>query len=197
MRMRLLVNAAVLSLVTALLGGAWLLQKSEAYEEAALMRVHSAVNQIKRELRLRAAMGQTEINGRGWPISVDPDWFDSPPRNILISQRRPWIEIAPPEHAELLHPPIRIATDEDVAAFWYNPANGLVRARAPITVSDRRTTAIYNRINGAAISSIFERVMPPSDVRIAPTLAPQDAVANAEEPADPPFDEQERDPARP
>jgi len=197
MRMRLLVNSAVAILVAGLISGAWLLQKSEAVEETALMQVQSAVSQIKRELRLRAAMGQAEINGRGWPMTVDPGWFDNPPRNVLISQRRPWVEVAPPEHAELLHPPIRIATDEDVAAFWYNPANGVVRARAPITLSDRRTTEIYNRINGAAISSIFERVMPPSDVRIAPTLAPQDAVANAEEPAEPPFEEGDREPARP
>jgi hypothetical protein len=56
-----------------------------------------------------------------------------------------------------------MAFDRSIAAFWYNPANGVVRARVPVTISDQRATELYNRINGVFLTSIFEGLSIPDD----------------------------------
>lgn len=157
--MRLLVDLVVLATLLAIIAGAVLHHRAVSRERAAVQEVRSDIRRIEQELKMRAATGSVEVNGRGWPVEIDANWFgDNPPKNRLISTNRPWLEIAPPAHAELIHPSIRIAFDESVAAFWYNPANGIVRARVPQTVSDRRATELYNRINRVSLASIFENL---------------------------------------
>lgn len=73
---------------------------------------------------------------------------------------RPWLEVAPAADADLLHPRVRVTIDEGLAAFWYNPFQGVVRARVPVLVSDTDATALYNRVNGTSLSSIFETETP-------------------------------------
>jgi len=142
--------------------GALVHTKRETTSEAKIAAVRAEVQQIEAQIRLQAASGDVEINTRGWPVTIDPKWFaGSAPRNWLLKGARPWIEVAPPEHADLEHPPIRVAIDRSVAGFWYNPGNGVIRARVPATVSDRRATALYNRLNGVALRSIFDGMAPP------------------------------------
>lgn len=155
--MRLLVDLVVLATLLAVIAGAVLHNRAVERERAAIQEVKQDLRRIEQALRVKAATGATEVNGRGWPIEIDPDWFpDNPPQNRLLTPDRPWLEIAPPEYAELIHPPVRMAFDRSIAAFWYNPANGVVRARVPVTISDLRATELYNRINSVSLSSIFE-----------------------------------------
>lgn len=160
--MRRLTDILLGATIVGLGAGAMLHGKQEATEEARITAVRARVQQIEAQIRLRAAAGEVEVNARGWPVTVDPAWFDErAPRNLLLSGARPWLEIAPPEHADLEHPPVRVAIDRTTAGFWYNPGNGVVRARVPATVSDARATALYNRINDVALSSIFEGMAAP------------------------------------
>ena len=179
--MRLLVDLVVLATLLAIVTGAVLHHRAVGRERAAVQEVRSDIRRIEQELKVRAATGAVEVNGRGWPLEIDAAWFgDDPPQNRLISTDRPWLEIAPPAHAELTHPSIRIAFNESVAAFWYNPANGVVRARVPLTVSDQRATELYNRINHVALASIFENLTFPDRVKPGDE-APTDAIAEVPE----------------
>lgn len=163
--MRTLVNLVVLATLLAVIAGTVLHLRTVARERAAIADVRDDVRRIERMLHLKAATGEVEVNGRGWPIDINPTWFgDSGPRNRLLSPDRPWLEIADAAQTSLIHPIIRQAYDRSIAAFWYNPATGAVRARVPVTISDARAVQLYNEINRVTLSSIFEivEVSPPA-----------------------------------
>lgn len=119
------------------------------------------LDRFKQTLSYRAASNQTEVNVRGWPVTVDPTWFGAdPPRNPLVSADRPWLEVATPGEAAFMDPPVRIAIDNSVASFWYNPYQGVVRARVPIVISDRKALELYNSVNGTRLDSIYCKDLP-------------------------------------
>ncbi|MFG0258414.1 MAG: hypothetical protein ACF8GE_10975 [Phycisphaerales bacterium JB043] len=159
--MRLIFNAMVLLLLAGLVvGGVWYVRQQRE-DEARLLDTLNSVQKIHREVKVQAGMRNGELNGRGWPVTIDPAWFDdNVPRNLVVSQDRPWLEVAPPEHADYLHPTVRMTISSEVAGFWYNPGNGIIRARTPVTVSDRLATEMYNTINGTSLKSIFEDTTP-------------------------------------
>lgn len=132
-------------------------------QERSLAVTAAAVTRLNREIRVQSAMGTGELNGRGWPVTIDPAWFGRDlPRNLLVDPSVPWLEVAAePEH-EFDHPDRRIVTGRADAAFWYNPANGVVRARVGAFVSDAQALAAYNRINGSAIRSLFGGLSTPA-----------------------------------
>ena len=119
--------------------------------------LRSATVRLKREVDRRAAMLETLKGAEGWPKKIDPEWFgDDPPRNVWITGRRPWIEIASMEQMYLVVRAVDARVGAELAEFWYNPANGNVRARVPTGASDRETLAQYNRVNTTALDSLFE-----------------------------------------
>ena len=154
--MRFLLNMlAVLLLAGLVAGGVWFLKEQQT-DEQSVEATRASVRTLQRQITVQAGLGTVEVNGRGWPKTVDPAWFGGhPPMNTLVTVDRPWLEVAPPEHADLEHPPVRMTIGDDIASFWYNPGTGIVRARVPVTVSDKRATDLYNAINGTTLVSIF------------------------------------------
>lgn len=139
-------------------GGGLYLQRQQQEEERIFQTAQSDVRRLEMEIKYRAATKSADLNARGWPVTIDPSWFkDSPPINPLLADDRPWVEVAGTQQAELQHPPVRMAVDNQLAAFWYNPYQGVVRARVPVMVSDEKATELYNRINGVVMPSIFVR----------------------------------------
>lgn len=142
--------------------------------------VCQSVRRFEREVRVRAATDDVVINGRGWPVTIDPAWFaEAIPQNPLLSRDRPWVEVAPPDQAHRLHPESPVAFDSSVASFWYNPYNGVIRARVPHTLSDKQALELYNRVNGSALASIFA----PSPRAPTPATAIAGSEPASEEPA--------------
>ena len=128
----------------------------ETRHEQSIQATIDALDRIDREIRVRAAMGTVEVNGRGWPYTIDPAWFnDDPPLNRLVGGPRPWIEVASNEEAELDHPRVRSTIDASTAGFWYNPGKGIVRARIGLMLSDESGLRLYNRINHSALSTLI------------------------------------------
>jgi len=189
--MRWLVNTIAGLLTLSLAAGVVMHNRTERRERSAVAEVRADLRRLEKEIRRRGATGLVEVNGRGWPLTLDPSWFgDDPPVNRLLPPDRPWIEIAPPEHRDYLHPIVRQSYDEHVPAFWYNPALGIVRARVPVMVSDHLATELYNRVNNVALASIFEGLpMPEREPERA-----QNAVAGA---ADAGLTEDDLDPTTP
>lgn len=149
-------DITLLVLVASVIIGGVMWSRAGQNEQAAIDGTRSAVERLEREIRMRSGARNALLNARGWPVRVEADWFlGEPPRNLLLGGDHPWIEIAPPADALLEHPRTRIAIDRATASFWYNPANGIVRARTPAGVSDMRTTEVYNDVNSSSLSSIF------------------------------------------
>jgi len=186
---RWLADIAALVIVLALGSGLLLFERARRDREATIQRVAADARRLELELKYRAASKSVELNPRGWPVTVDPKWFDSdPPINALLTPHRPWVEVASPDEAGLLHPRVRMAVDESYAAFWYNPYQGVLRARVPVMVNDDQATEIYNRVNSTTIPSIFfeERPLPLPEIPAPKSAAAPEAGAPIETSEPPP-----------
>ncbi|MEO1008805.1 MAG: hypothetical protein AAFX79_09565 [Planctomycetota bacterium] len=149
----LAMGLCVVVLVLALVG--WARTDTTATRSAQTLL---ALDRFHTVLKLQANTPGVEVNGRGWPITVEAWWFGKePPRNQLLSGDRPWVEIAPIEHADRMHPDDPVAFDEDgvkPASFWYNPYRGVVRARVAPQINAEATLLLYNEVNDVALVSL-------------------------------------------
>lgn len=156
-RLRWLWSIMVLVALTGAVG-AYLFQRAgDEREEQMVSQAREAVGQISQRMRYLKTMERIDLNELGWPELIDPAWFNGePPRNMMLSLRHPWMEVASPLDYSLDHPVQRVAINERLAGLWYNPAKGIVRARVPQTVSDQKTVELYNRVNGTVIAELFD-----------------------------------------
>lgn len=154
--MRIVFNILILLMIAMLLAGvAWQHHEQRA-EQQRIDQTREEVNQFHRVISLHTALNNIERSMRGYPLTIDPAWFDEElPDNPLLDASHPWLEIAHEAHADLLHPPVRAASDHRYARFWYNPAHGIVRARVPRKASDAATLRLYNSVNGTNLMSLL------------------------------------------
>lgn len=121
--------------------------RDEARAEA-IDAAREALRAIEREVGVRAVLAGESSDEVAFPTSIDPRWFgDERPLNPLLEETRPWIEIAPAIDRGLRHPRSPVASDRASAMFWYNPANGIVRARVPEALAEADAIELYNRLN--------------------------------------------------
>ncbi len=179
--MRWVRDLALLIVIAGFIGGGVITLRRQRDQEALVQQVAAELVRMETEVKFRSATRATELNPRGWPVTMDPKWFQPrPPMNALVSPDRPWVEVANVTEAGLTHPPVRVTIDTTLAAFWYNPYQGIVRARVPAMVNDERTLEVYNRINGSGLSSLFVRETPiPTPDLIVPTGEDATAIADA------------------
>jgi hypothetical protein len=167
------VAAAITVVVCTGLGTYFYFQQQESQR---LADVSAGLRRFEQVLAFRGASKEAETSERGWPLTVDPTWFASDaPRNFLVTPDRPWLEVATPEQADLLDPPVRIALSNTTAAFWYNPYKGIIRARVPIAISDQKALELYNAANGTSLDNIYcaeAAPAPTADPAPAPTGEP-------------------------
>lgn len=136
----------------------WSRQLEHRHDQAVQATI-DALDRINREIKVRAAMGTVEVNGRGWPYTIDPAWFnDDPPLNRLVGGPRPWVEVASNDEADLDHPRVRTTINASTAGFWYNPGKGIVRARVGLMLSDESALALYNRVNHSHLHTLIAPV---------------------------------------
>ena len=128
----------------------------QVHRDGQVQSVKDGLRRFEQTLSMRAAAHDTAVTPRGFPTTVDPSWFGGdPPKNLLVTPERPWVEIATPTEAHLSNPNIRIAATWSTAAFWYNPYKGILRARVPYDISDERARDLYNLVNGTSVDSIY------------------------------------------
>jgi hypothetical protein len=155
----------IAALITLILGtaGVWYAASVHDRLDENVSRTRESVRALGAEITRRALLEDVPLSEGGWPATIDPAWFEAqkmePPRNPLLSEKRPWIEIAGSDEALLEHPMVRADPDSDrgsnVAAFWYNPYRGIVRARVPMGLSDREGLALYNEVNGTTLTTLI------------------------------------------
>ncbi|MDX2116462.1 MAG: hypothetical protein SFZ24_12705 [Planctomycetota bacterium] len=134
----------------------WVTASGEQREAQRLARAIESLDALQRQVRIRAATDGTTLNSRGWPVTIDPAWFSGEvPLNPYVPSDYPWVEIASSYEAQLADPAIRQAVSRHVAAYWYNPATGIVRARVGPRVTDAEAVELYNTINGTRVEALF------------------------------------------
>lgn len=166
--MKVLVNIAAVGCLLAcgsVLGyKAW----SDYQQRLQSTECESALSSLRQMVKRHAGLGDEAVTGRGWPVTIQPDWFDDGvPRNPFLAGRAPWIEIATPDEALMTHPAFRSDASGKRAEFWYNPYLGVVRARVPYLRTDSETLALYNDVNDCELSSLFA----PPPIADAATMA--------------------------
>lgn len=189
--LRSTVNVVTVLAAVGLVGGLGAFQMRETRNVEMVEELTLDVRAFQQMVHVRAATKDVELNGRGWPVTINPEWFNGdPPRNPLVSAERPWVEVAPPGDAHLSDPRVRIALDGRYASFWYNPYQGIVRARVPMKINDQLTLDLYNLVNGTTLPSIFrafgEPEGPPKTTVATPAPEAPATETPATEPAPPP-----------
>lgn len=154
--MRLLIDTLVAVMLAGVLAGVVYLQNQDTAAEEMVRETSESLRQIQQQIILQAALEKVALNSAGYPETVEVEWFElTVPQNALLSTDRPWLEVAGVEHRDALNPSRLTASDSSVAAFWYNPYQGIVRARVPAEVTDQTALELYNRVNGTNLTSVF------------------------------------------
>lgn len=157
--MRWAIDSLVAIMIAGIVAGVVLNMRQEDQHSVDKDVVRADVKRFQDQVTIQAAIGQVEMTDQGWPAIVHPEWFKADdggmPKNTLLGQQHPWLEIAGPGQADLVHPEDRVAADRRTAKYWYNPYTGTVRARVPSGISDAETLALYNYVNGCNLDSLF------------------------------------------
>ncbi len=153
--MRLITDTLVALMLVGLLAGVIIHHRHKRDLEHRVRTTGAAVERFQMEINLQAAMEKVTLTKRGYPQSVKLEWFEGDlPKNSLMGDRYPWVEIASSSRRDRLHPVNRMATTFEVAQFWYNPYTGVVRARVPDSASDATALRLYNRVNNSDLGRI-------------------------------------------
>lgn len=199
--MRLLIDSMIAVMLFCIVVGAVAYRRASELQVHTRQTVHEGLAAFDEQVAFHSAILQSEQEDAGlYPPQVQPNWFrDGVPKNPLLPEGHPWLDIAPADDYSD-QPPDPLADDPGQAAFWYNPNTGVVRARVPRQVSDRLTLELYNQINRTSLTELsFDR--DPDRVPLAfnpnPVTAGQHAspagrtvgAVQAREPADDPHTE--------
>ena len=151
--MRLLPHALIaLMLLTIGAGVAWRTTTARS-ESKTRLTARESVIQLQQQIHLQAATLPSD-GTRRFPESIEPEWFeDGVPRNALLGAGHAWVEVDLEADINQEHPESPIAYDKTHAEFWYNPLNGLIRARVPSGTSEARAVATYNDVNETELDS--------------------------------------------
>ena len=95
-----------------------------------------------------------------WPPAIDEAWFAGGilplhPDNLAGV---PKVEVA--HQPGRLHPRSKILVSNSPGAYWYNAAEGVVRARVKEQASLLETLALYNEVNQSHLASLSEGAAP-------------------------------------
>ena len=157
--MRLAIDSLVALMIAGVIAGVVFYSRQNDQQEVDVERVSIDVQRFQQQITLQSAIGVVELSDQGYPAVIDPEWFKQDdgglPKNPLLDDQNPWLEIAGPSQSDLNHPIKRTVSDRRTAKFWYNPYTGLVRARVPGGISDSESILMYNEINGSNLGGLF------------------------------------------
>ena len=156
--MRLLLDTLVAIMLTALLGGVMWHHRNIQTTTHDRETTRAEVRRFKQQISLQSALATVERNERGYPDTINPEWFvGNLPANALLDDTHPWLEVAGPEERDQMHPTQPVATNNTIAKFWFNPNNGIVRARVPVALSDTAALETYMFVNECTMPELFAK----------------------------------------
>lgn len=149
-----LVELVVVILILGILAGVATGRFLEAGDQARKNTLRASLDAVIKVVEIRTAYRGGEI-----PAVLPERWFSGEryPEHPYNTFGVPAIHRVDRPGAE--HPIAAVLTASSAGAFWYNAANGIVRARVPSRGSRAQTTAFYSEINGVASSDTVEEAV--------------------------------------
>ncbi len=164
--MRLLVDTLIALMLVGILVGVLLYHRQRTAELRDIALVHQSLAMLHEQAIYHGALqplndpqdgGQAAQGENPMPATISLAWFGlSIPVNPLapvLSGDQPWLDLAPPGDSGD-HPPDPVITRPTQAAFWYNPARGIFRARIGPQFSNTQALTLYNRLNQTALQTL-------------------------------------------
>ena len=156
--MRTLLNILVAVMLAGILVGVVMIRSTEGIKQDQIRTARDEVRRFQRQITFQTTVADVELTAEGYPVSADPKWFQGNlPENPLLKAGHPWVEIAGRNERSRLHPLDLVVRDAAAAQFWYNPYQGIVRARVPADISDARALEFYNQVNDSSLGGVFSR----------------------------------------
>ncbi len=154
--MRTIVNILVVVMLAGILVGVMMIRSTNGIKQDQIRTARNEVRRFQRQITFQTTMAEVELTAEGYPVTADPNWFHGNlPQNPLIEVGHPWVEIAGRNERSLLHPLDVVVRDAAAAQFWYNPYQGIVRARVPADISDAKALEVYNQVNDSSLRNLF------------------------------------------
>ncbi|MFN3167465.1 MAG: hypothetical protein ACE37H_10425 [Phycisphaeraceae bacterium] len=164
--MRIMIDSLIGLMLVAVVVAVVMLHHERRAGEQSVAEVQNALQRLHDQAAYHSALQSAMAGQETLLVHMHDAWFGQDvPVNELVSEDRPWIDLAPPGDAGV-HPPDPIATDPKQAGFWYNPTTGVFRARVAPAGSEAETLALYNRVNGTSLEA-FEQIPDPARRPIA------------------------------
>lgn len=141
-----LVEVLIVVIILGILAATVIPQFTSATDDTRQNSTAMVVRAITRKVTVERAK-----NG-AYPTAIDATWFEGGgiPDNPYYPGNAVLVETV--DNAALLHPAEKVTPT--AGAFWYNQANGLVRARVTAGNDDAATIARYNAANTTDITAL-------------------------------------------
>ncbi len=150
--MRIVIDIMIGLMLVAVVAGGLYLYNSRQHRARQAEAVRGALQQLQEQAAYHTAVESAMAGRDVLLVHLHREWFgEHVPTNVLLEGDRPWIDLAPPGDLGE-HPPDPVVSSELQAGFWYNPTTGTFRARVAPASSEALTLALYNDINGSALS---------------------------------------------
>jgi len=150
-----LIEILIVVLILAILATVATKSFGSAGQDAQAAAVQSDLRHIQTRVMLEAS------TGRGlYPADITPDtldeWFGKPVRSAYALPTTPLgVEIDSSGDSDVVHPADKVLSGA-LPAWWYNPANGVVRARVPDQGSATATRDLYVEVNITSIGDLSD-----------------------------------------
>ncbi len=188
---RLIVDGLIALLLLGVLGIVLLNRREKHQLTDQYQMVQLALARLHEEALYQGTLAQAQEEKSPqtrFPSWISPLWFHAEglPMNVVVSGRHPWIDIAPQDD-ESDHPPDPVATQFTQAGIWYNPNQGVFRARVPSQWSESDTLDLYNMLNNTALEALPQSKDPDRQplslvAILKPHTESQDIPADGEQP---------------
>ncbi len=115
-------------------------------ENANVAAMANLVRSVQRRIDVHHA------ENSAYPATLDEDWF----QGRLVSTRHPthanpvWTSADPAK----FYPTTKVLTNASPSTLWYSPFHGRFYARVPAQGNDALTLALFNQVNGTALTSL-------------------------------------------
>ncbi len=143
-----LVEVLIVVVIIGILASILVPRYSDSREEAAKSSLMTGLDVIKGQIDLRY-----HTTG-SWPATIEADWFagNNLPHNVEDTFGIPEVEVV--SIASKSNPDEKVLDGTAAGAFWYNAAEGIIRARVRARESEAATLAFYNEVNETSATDV-------------------------------------------
>lgn len=136
-----LVEVLIVVIIIGILAAAVVPQFTDAAQDARLSTTAELVRAIQRKL------SEQRVRAGAWPATIEASWFEGMqlPEHPENDMGEPTIHVL--SAAGTSHPTNKVLKAGVGGAFWYNPAEGVIRARVADQGTSAATLDAYNAVN--------------------------------------------------